>query len=152
MRTNVFRTNSRDLLNWANGFAGYPRYDYAGNGGSNGEGNEAGRSVRLPVDVWAEEDAFVLAAYLPGVDSESVEITMEGDDLTIRGEFPQRLEGESVQYLRSELFHGKFERRISFNVPVDVDGIEATFENGLLRLNVPKAEVIRPKQIKVTAK
>ena len=152
MRTKVYRTNSRDLLNWANGFFGYPAYDYAGNGGSNGHEGPTAPSTRLPVDVWAEEDTFVLTAYLPGVDTEAVEITMEGDELTIRGEFPQRHEGEAVQYLRTELYHGKFERRINFNVAVDVDGIEATFENGVLRLSVPKAEELRPKQIKVMAK
>ena len=57
-----------------------------------------------------------------------------------------------MNFVKSELFHGEFERRLSFNVPVDVDGIEALFENGVLTLTVPKAEEIRPKQIKVQVK
>ena len=79
-----------------------------------------------------------------------VEITFEGEELTIRGSFqPQP---ENVEYLKRELYHGGFERRLTFNVPVNADAIEATYEMGVLTLRVPKAEAIKPKQIKVQAK
>jgi len=128
-------------------------YDYARNGGSadatNGEKAEKGASKsRLPLDVVATEDAFVITAYVPGVTPENVEITFEGEDLTIRGEFPA-VEGE---FVKRELFRGPFERRLTFNVPVNADEIEASHEQGVLTLRVPKAEVVRPKQIKVVAK
>ncbi len=128
-------------------------YDYSRSGGNNGESTEKPartRTMRLPVDAWATEEAYVLNAWLPGVNPEAVEITFEGEELTIRGEFQPRAEG--VEYARSELFHGAFERKIGFNVPVDADNIEATFENGVLTLRVPKAEVVKPKQIRVVAK
>jgi HSP20 family protein len=128
-------------------------YDYARNGGSSEAGNtpvEAQRVSRLPLDAYASEDAFVLSAYLPGVNPENVEITFEGEELTIRGQF-QPLP-ENVELLKRELYHGAFERRLTFNVPVNADAIEATYEMGVLTLRVPKAEAIKPKQIKVQAK
>ena len=130
-------------------------YDYARNGGSTNGGTasangEAQRVARLPLDAYATEDAFVLTAHLPGVDPDAVEITFEGEELTIRGSFgPQP---ENVEFLKRELYHGAFERRLTFNVPVNADAIEATYEMGVLTLRVPKAEAIKPKQIKVQAK
>lgn len=127
-------------------------YDYARNGGhasANGKnGENVATKMRLPLDVVATENAFVLTAYLPGVNPEQVEITFEGEELRIQGEFPQA-EGE---LLKRELYHGPFERRLTFNVPVNADAIEASYEQGVLTLRVPKAEVARPKQIKVVAK
>jgi len=124
-------------------------YDYARNGGSvapaHGKNEEV--SYRLPVDAWADEDAWYVAAYVPGVLPENVEITFESDELRIKGEFPKTVEG--AEYAKRELFRGGFERRITFNAPVNADAIEATYENGVLNLRVPKAEAAKPKQIKV---
>ena len=117
-------------------------YDYAANGGSDGESK-----YRLPVDVWTSDNAFHISAYLPGVDPEAVEITFEGDNLTIRGEMPSV--DEETSFVRRELFRGAFERTLTFNVPVNSDDIEATFHHGVLTLNVPKAEELLPKQIKI---
>ena len=125
-------------------------YDYARSGGSSGDNSRPQPVMRLPLDAYATEDAFVLSAYLPGVNPDAVEITFEGEELTIRGTFAPQPEG--VEYLKRELYHGGFERRLAFNVPVNADGIEATYELGVLTLRVPKAEAIKPKQIKVQAK
>ena len=138
--------NMADAVNRANS-----AYDYARNGGSNGEGSSPRRRVtRLPIDAWATEEAFTIKAYLPGVSLDDVEITFEGEELKIHGHYPQS--EEEVSFITRELFNGEFERRLTFNVPVNVDEIEATFENGVLTLSVPKAEEIRPKQIKVQVK
>jgi HSP20 family protein len=67
--------------------------------------------------------------------------------LLIRGQLPAAPEG--AEFLKRELYHGAFVRRLSFNVPVDADKIEAHFHNGLLTLSIPKAEAIKPKQIKI---
>jgi HSP20 family protein len=125
-------------------------YDYARNGGSLSPANGTSETVayRLPVDAWADEDAYHVVAYVPGVQPEDVEITFEGDELRIRGEFPKVVEG--TDFAKRELFRGTFERRVTFNVPVNADAIEATYENGVLDLRVPKAEAAKPKQIKVT--
>ena len=123
-------------------------YDYVRGGGNSGENNE--RVVRLPIDAWATDDAFTMVAYLPGVDPEQVEVLFENDELAIRGSFAPVQEG--VDFIKRELFHGAFERRVAFNVPVDGDKIEAGYAQGVLTLRVPKAESVKPKQIKVVAK
>jgi HSP20 family protein len=127
----------------------FAAYDYAGNGGST-EQPRAQSGVTLPIDVWATAEAFHLAAYVPGVDPSAVEITFEGDELTIRGNLPQP--AADAEFIKRELYHGSFERRVNFNVPVNGDNIEAHFSNGMLTLRVPKAEAVRPKQIKVQVK
>jgi HSP20 family protein len=123
-------------------------YDYVRSGGSGEQSSE--RVVRLPIDAWSSDDAFTLTAYLPGVDIEQVEVLFENDELAIRGSFAPVQDG--VDFIKRELFHGAFERRVAFNVPVDADRIEAGFEHGVLTLRVPKAESVKPKQIKVVAK
>lgn len=102
---------------------------------------------RLPVDVYSTDAEIIIQASIPGVQPEAVAITIEGDTLTIRGELPARL--ENVSYLFQERSVGRFVRVLSLNLPVDADKSEATFDNGLLTLVVPKAEEIKPRQIKV---
>ena len=105
------------------------------------------RVARLPIDAYSTENGIIVSASIPGAKPENVEITVEGDTLTIRGEIEPRL--DNVKYIFAERFHGQFIRELQFNVPVDSDHIEATFENGLLTLTIPKAEEVRPKVIQV---
>ncbi|MCB0132686.1 MAG: Hsp20/alpha crystallin family protein [Caldilineaceae bacterium] len=152
MAAKTYNTMVRDFVSMAdamNRMLDVRPYDYTRNGGHNGE-DAPKRVMRLPVDAWVGEEAFTLQAFLPGVNPEDVEITFEGEELAVRGHFPQA--AEDLDFLKRELYHGDFERRLTFNVPVDADKIEATFENGVLTLVVPKAEAIRPKQIKIQAK
>ena len=123
-------------------------YDYARNGGHDGEAQE--HVARLPLDVWASDEAFTIQAYLPGVNVDDVEITFENEELSISGSYPEA--EVEVEYTKRELFHGKFARTLTFNVDIEVDAIEATFENGVLTLSVPKAEKVQPKRIAVQAK
>ena len=155
MRVRIYNDLVRDLADWSNAMNevfvhAFAPYDYAASGGSNGQANGNGAKpavTPLPLDVWATPEAFFVSAYVPGVNPEDVEITFEGKELTIRGTLPSN--PDDVNYIKRELYHGSFERRLSFNVPVNVEGIEAHFNNGLLTLTVPKAEAVRPKQIKV---
>lgn len=148
MRVRTYHDLMRDFFTLADAMNRRMAYDYAANGGSNGQSTgRTPQTVRLPLDVVAGDEGFQVMAYVPGVNPDEVEITVEGDELTIRGELPQV--EEDTNFIRRELYHGRFERRLTFNVPVDVDGIEAHFSNGLLTLTVPKAEAVRPKQIKI---
>jgi HSP20 family protein len=129
--------------------------EYSRSGGSNGmsqgeSGPSGQQETLLPIDVWATPEAFQVSTYLPGVNPEDVEITFEGDELYIRGKLPAMPEG--AEFIKRELYHGTFARRLSFNVPVDADRIEANFHNGLLTLTIPKAEAVKPKQIKIQTK
>jgi len=114
------------------------------------EERESVRAWRLPVDVYSTEEEIVIQTAIPGVDPDEVEITIEGDTLTIRGELPAHL--ENVNYLFQERPVGKFIRALNLNIPVDAGKAEAAFENGLLTLVIPKSEAIKPRQIKVKTK
>jgi HSP20 family protein len=108
------------------------------------------RVANLPIDAYSTENEIVVMAAVPGVNPEGVEITVEGESLTIKGEIPEAV--ENVNYVFSERFHGPFARTLQLNVPIDMEQIEATFDNGVLTLVLPKAEEVRPKVIKVQAK
>jgi HSP20 family protein len=108
------------------------------------------RAFRLPLDAYVTPDEIVLLANMPGVKPESVEITLEGDTLTIRGERPAPL--ENVDYVLQERPYGKFQRTLNINIPVDANKAEARYENGLLMLTIPKAEAVKPKTIQVVSK
>ncbi len=108
------------------------------------------RVLRLPVDAYTTPDEVVIIASVPGVAPEDVEITLEGETLTIRGELPGP--PESVNCVLQERTSGKFARTLTLNVPVNAEKAEAVFQNGVLTLHIPKAEAVRPKTIKVSVK
>ena len=104
---------------------------------------------QLPLDAYATEDAIVLTADVPGLKPEELEVTLEGGTLTIRGELKNRPEDRN--YLLRERATGRFERVMTINTPIDNGKVEATFEDGVLTLTLPKAEAVKPKQIIVKA-
>jgi HSP20 family protein len=114
-----------------------------------GEGT-AEQPYQLPLDVYTTPEEIVVAASLPGLTSDEVDISLEGDSLTIRGQLRAPL--ENVDYLFRERPYGTFARTLTLNVPVAADKAEATFENGVLTLTLPKAEETKPKVIKVKGK
>ena len=114
-----------------------------------GEGTHE-RPFRLPLDVYTTPEEIVIAASLPGLTPDEVDILIEGDTLTIRGELRPPL--ENVEYLFQERPNGAFSRTLTLNVPVEAEQAEAVFENGVLTLTLPKAEETKPKVIKVKSK
>jgi HSP20 family protein len=113
-------------------------------------GNSGERTMRLPLDAYVTAEEIVILANMPGVKPEAVEITIEGDTLTIRGERQRPL--ENVDYVMQERPFGKFQRTLNINIPVDANRAEARYENGLLTLIIPKAEAAKPKVIQVGTK
>ncbi|HLV36382.1 MAG TPA: Hsp20/alpha crystallin family protein [Spirillospora sp.] len=105
------------------------------------------RIYRLPVDAYVTDDEVVLIASVPGLKLDDLDITVDDGELVIRGEINGVEEG--IEYILRERFHGKFERRLQINVPVNVSAAEATYENGVLRLVLPKAEEAKPRRIMV---
>ena len=110
----------------------------------------AEREFRLPLDVYTTPSEIVLTANVPGLKPEDVQVTLEGDTLSIYGEFKAPM--ENVEYIFQERSYGKFSRKLTINVPVDANKVEATFDSGVLTVTLPKAEAARPKTIKVEAK
>jgi len=106
----------------------------------------------LPVDVYETEDRVVVKATVPGVNPEEIEVTVTGDLLTIKGEFKGEEKVEKASYLRQERHFGSFCRQVGLPAGIDTDKSKATFENGVLTLEMPKAEPAKAKTVKVTAK
>lgn len=104
----------------------------------------------LVLDAYLTDNDLIISAAVPGMDPKDVEITIDGDTLTIKGELKGPL--ENVDYLVQERAYGKFSRTLRLNVPVQADKAEATFDKGVLTLTLPKREEIKPKTIKVTTK
>jgi len=105
----------------------------------------------FPLDLYETDDAIVAKATLPGVKPEDVEITITGETLTIRGETRREEEEKKRNYYRQESWYGSFARSIALPSQVEADKAEAVFENGVLKLTIPKAEAAKPKTIRVTA-
>lgn len=118
--------------------------------GRDAEWRQGQRVNALPVDVYSTANELVVKASVPGIEPEDVEITIEGDKLTIRGELNAPL--DNVDYHIQERRFGPFGRTLTLNVPVEADGAEATFQNGELTLVIPKAQEVRPKVIQVKSK
>ena len=110
---------------------------------------DAERVYRLPVDAYETADSVVLTASVAGLNLDDLDITLDDGVLVIRG----AVNGvdEEVNYLLRERFHGKFERRLHINIPVNIENAQATYENGVLRLVLPKAEEAKPHRIAVNA-
>jgi HSP20 family protein len=105
----------------------------------------------VPMDVYASDEEIVVQAILPGVKPEEVEITMEGSTLTISGDTTVTNEGKEGSLLLSEIRRGRFTRTLNLPDGLEPDKARATFEDGVLTLRVPKAEQVKPRQIKISA-
>jgi len=101
------------------------------------------------VDIYEEENAIVLKAELPGVDKDNIVVDVKDRVLTLKGERSSDSEVEEENYYRRERSFGSFERR--FNLPdnVDPEKITADYKDGILKVGIPRAEKIKPKQITV---
>ena len=102
------------------------------------------------IDVHETPDAVVVTAALPGLKPEEVEITVTGQTLTLRGEFKADESVDRGQYLYQERRYGTFHRQIQLPVRIQSDRAEASFENGVLTLHIPKAEEVKPRQIPIS--
>lgn len=110
-----------------------------------------GDTVNALIDVHETADELVVTAALPGMKAKDVEITMTGQTLTLRGEFKADEEIKREQYLYRERRFGSFSRTIQLPVRVQGDQAKASFTDGILTLSIPKAEEVKPRQIRIDA-
>jgi HSP20 family protein len=113
--------------------------------GSLGEGPSP-----LALDVYTDEDAIVVEAALPGVRPEDVDISILGDTLTISGSMREEKKNDEGGYSYREIRRGNFSRSLTLPGGLSADAAKARFENGMLRLSIPKAEEAKPRQIKIS--
>jgi len=104
------------------------------------------------VDVFEKEDRFVVKAELPGMKEEDIDVSVVGDTLSIKGERKTETEIKEEDYYRCERSYGSFYRSIPIPSNVDADKIEASFEDGVLEVALPKSAKVKPKKIAVSAK
>ena len=114
-------------------------------------GFASGRASSFPIDLAELDAGFVLRAALPGLRPEDVQITIHGDTLTIRGESTASEERKEQHWIIREQRSGAFHRMVTLPAPVNPDGAEARFRDGILELTLPKAEQAMPRQIKVSS-
>ena len=101
------------------------------------------------LDISEREDAYLVTVELPGVEADDLEITMEDGLLTIQGERHFAPDSSEQQFHRVERRYGAFRRSITLPAHVMADGIQASFEDGVLQILVPKMEEATPKRIQV---
>ena len=114
------------------------------------EANHNDREMQLAVDIQTSDEAYLLTAFVPGLSADDLNIEILNNTVTIQGEFKPTGK-EDAKYLMSELPSGQFSRVITLPTSLDAAKTEASIKNGILMLNVPKAEVHRPKSIKVVS-
>ena len=108
--------------------------------------------IAVPVDLWETPEAYHLRADLPGLTAEDIDINVTADTVSISGETKGQQDVTSEGWLRQERRYGKFQRAFTLPAQLESNKVEATFDNGVLTLVMPKAENVRPRQIKINAK
>jgi HSP20 family protein len=102
-----------------------------------------------PVDIFEKEDCIVLEAEVPGVLKEDIEIQVENNNLTLRGEKRHEVETREQDYYRIERETGTFVRTFSLPATIQRDRIAASLKDGILRVILPKAEEAKPKKVDI---
>ena len=124
----------------------------------NGAPDAVGKSTALPswvpeLDAWETESDYVVQLDLPGVGAESVDIAFERNTLTVRGERQRGIRAPETGEIRvffAERHWGTVTRSLRFPVHVAGDNMSATFEAGVLTVNIPKSESAKPRKIQIT--
>ena len=112
---------------------------------------DTARAPRLmPVDLFREGDQYILNADLPGIEPDSVDLDLDGQLLTIRAERRAPV-SEQVRWLSHERPYGSYMRQFTLGDGVDVEGITANYEHGVLSVIIPVAERAKPRKIAVSS-
>ncbi len=115
-----------------------------------GETDMEGTSWMPTVDISEMENGFEIRAELPGVSEKDVNVSVTDNRLTIKGEKHQEAETDGKNYHRVERRYGTFQRSFTLPRHVETDSIKAQFTDGVLVLEIPKAEVAKPTEISIT--
>ena len=122
---------------------------YRGVGRSQGEDWALGGSWAPAVDIYEHDGNIVLKAELPGVDPKDVDVRLENNTLTLRGERKLDTEIKQESYHRVERTYGAFTRSFTLPSVVDQEKIKADYKDGVLKVTLPKREEAKPKQINI---
>ncbi len=107
------------------------------------EGTQLPSAPAFKVDIAEDENAFHIEAEMPGMKKEDIALGIEEDVLTIRGERKQKTDEQDKNYHRVERTYGSFSRSFNLGEMIDQENIDASFENGILHVHLPKAQQVR---------
>jgi HSP20 family protein len=114
-----------------------------------GQMTSSARNQAMPMDLYRNDEHFVLKMDLPGVDPRSIDIDLEGRTLTIRADRQDEETGQ-IQWLARERTTGTFARQLTLGEGLATDRIDAAYTDGVLTLRIPVAEEAKPRRIEVT--
>jgi HSP20 family protein len=103
-----------------------------------------------PVDILESKDAYLIRAELPGMKKEDFKLEVNDGTLTLSGERKAEAGANGFEYHRAERVNGKFSRSFYLPQTVKQDGIKASYQDGILEIQVPKAEETKPRQISIS--
>jgi HSP20 family protein len=109
------------------------------------------RSWAPLADMGETPDELIVYVDLPGLSEKDIRVAITGDLLMIQGERPLREANQEASHYRRERWFGKFERTFALPIPVEAGRIRATYRDGVLIVRLPKAEGVKPKEIKIQA-
>jgi len=104
----------------------------------------------MPMDAYRENDHFVVHFDLPGVDTSSIDLTVEENALTVSAQRQWQAE-DNQQVLVSERLQGNFRRQLFLGEGLDTDHVEAAYDNGVLTVTIPVAEQAKPSKVEITS-
>jgi HSP20 family protein len=108
------------------------------------------RPSAMPMDAYRKDDSFLVQFDLPGIDPESIDLTVERNVLTVHAE-RTRPSADEVEMLAAERPHGAFSRQLFLGDTLDVDAMQADYTDGVLTLRIPVAERAKPRKVAVNA-
>ena len=108
------------------------------------------RPTAMPMDAYRKDDSFLVQFDLPGIEPESIDLTVERNVLTVHAQ-RTRPSGNEIEMLAAERPHGTFSRQLFLGDTLDVDALQADYTDGVLTLRIPVAEKAKPRKVAVNA-
>ncbi len=113
------------------------------------EGTESAHAWMPAMDLIDEDDALLVNLEIPGIDPKEIEVNLQGDVLTVRGERKSEYEENKGKWLRREQVYGSFQRSVKLPYPVEADKVKAKTHNGVMSIRLPKAQEVIGRRIPV---
>ncbi len=101
------------------------------------------------VNIWADGEETLVTTEIPGIDSDTIDISVIGKTLMIKGSREPEKPGDGCSYHRRERWYGQFTKTIELPFNIEADKVAANFSNGILSIRLPRAEAEKPKKITI---
>ena len=108
-----------------------------------------GSGYSVPTDVFHMKDRLVIRMDLPGINPDDVEVTVQENNLLINGKRGFPYDAQDVRFARRGIFYGDFTQRVTLGKGLDVEQINAGYDNGVLELSIPYSQEVQPKKISI---